>query len=161
VIPPFQIEVSSNETKEAAGLTKSKIDVYKNDVWAAGILLVNMISGKNPWRYVADDEAVSIWDSSVRRLRQKRLKSLVPALSDELCKVLADVFTAQDKRLSAADFRRKIQDVTNFSTWHATSMAVRDDSVNGNDPMTQGYSCSFHGGSGNRTDSAMSFRSLH
>jgi len=75
-----------------------------NDVWALGVILVNLTCGRNPWKRASMD------DNTFRAYMRDRnfLKSILP-LSDELHHILGRVFDCNPaQRMSLAELRQAI-----------------------------------------------------
>lgn len=84
-----------------------------SDVWALGIIFINLIFGRNPWK-----KASLVEDAAYRDYSQNpnTLKSILPA-SDELCNLLAHVFHPDPyRRISISRLREEVINIPNLAT---------------------------------------------
>lgn len=137
---------------EALGLTGTSVDTYRNDVWAAGVTLLRMMTKQNPWRDARDDLAKRIWQDPSRTERQRRLKKYFPTISTELSTILARVFTTQGQRYSSVEFYSRLRSVQAFYTSQPSRMVIRATGDEEDDlDNAANYICNLAGGGGNST----------
>lgn len=89
-----------------------------NDVWSLGVILVNLICGRNPWK-----QACPADDTFREYLRNPDfLKEILP-ISEEVNTILKSVFTFRaEARCSIADLRRMVRSVDRLT---ATSAEIK------------------------------------
>lgn len=83
-----------------------------SDIWALGIILVNLVCGRNPWKQAntADDAFRSF-------LRNDDLLLSILPISPETNKILKRVFTLNPQaRISIEDLRREVESIRHFTT---------------------------------------------
>lgn len=85
-------------------------DTQKSDIWSLGVILVNLVCGRNPWRIAsASDESFTAYLADPTFLRR-----ILP-ISDECLYVLARIFTIDaDARVTLAELRRDVLAVKSF-----------------------------------------------
>ncbi|KAF9057670.1 kinase-like domain-containing protein [Panaeolus papilionaceus] len=96
-----------------------------NDVWALGVILTNMITGRNPWRYAtSDDDCFSAYLHDNDFLRQ------VLPISEGVNKILKQVFTINPlRRISLPELRKEVVALDAFFAHEQTSARVDDNLV--------------------------------
>ncbi|CAG8782265.1 22591_t:CDS:2, partial [Dentiscutata erythropus] len=81
-----------------------------NDVWSLGIILINLVCGRNPWQQASlSDETFSAYIQN-----PEFLKTILP-ISDELNEILNDVFELDpEKRISLSEFKERVLECDDF-----------------------------------------------
>ncbi|KAI9044406.1 serine/threonine-protein kinase [Aspergillus affinis] len=98
-----------------------------NDVWSLGVILVNLMCGRNPWK------RASIEDSTFRAYLKDPmfLKSILP-LSDEMICILSRIFECDPrKRITIPELRNLILDCPQFTMNPVTPWTSVDGSLPG------------------------------
>lgn len=81
-----------------------------NDVWALGVILTNMITGRNPWRYATSED-----DCYVAYTRDPDFLIKVLPISSGVNVILKRVFTANPlRRISLPSFRARMLELNAF-----------------------------------------------
>lgn len=90
----------------------TSFDSAANDVWSLGVILINLVFGRNPWKQACPrDETFSAFV-----LNNDFLQTILP-MSDELNDIVKSVFCLNPrKRLSLPEFARRVQGCTSFTT---------------------------------------------
>lgn len=85
-------------------------DTQRSDIWSLGVILVNLVCGRNPWRIAStSDESFTAYLADPTFLRR-----ILP-ISDDCLYVLARIFTIDaDARVSLAELRRDVLAVKSF-----------------------------------------------
>lgn len=97
-----------------AGKSTSELILFTaaNDVWALGVILVNLTCGRNPWK------RASLEDSTFRAYLKDPffLQSILP-LSTEAVVILSRIFERDpSKRITITELRSLIVDCPRFTT---------------------------------------------
>ena len=81
------------------------------DIWSLGVILVNLVCGRNPWRIASpSDESFNAFLKDPNFLRR-----ILP-VSDECLHILTRVFTVDPaQRITLAELRRLVLNVNSFS----------------------------------------------
>lgn len=82
----------------------------KSDIWALGVILLNMITKRNPWNRASYSDPVfrAFWKDN------NLLKTLLP-ISTSTYLLMSRVFELDpDERISLAEFREAVLDIDNF-----------------------------------------------
>jgi serine/threonine protein kinase len=90
--------------------SQTHYDTQRSDIWSLGIILVNLVCGRNPWRIAsASDESFTSFLADPTFLRR-----ILP-ISDECLYVLAQIFTIDpNARISLNKLRRAVLGVKSF-----------------------------------------------
>ncbi|KAF9923067.1 hypothetical protein FBU30_006831 [Linnemannia zychae] len=90
----------------------TSFDSAANDVWSLGVILINLVFGRNPWKQACPrDETFSAFV-----LNNDFLQTILP-MSDELNEIIKAVFCLNPrKRLSLPDFARRVQACGSFTS---------------------------------------------
>ncbi|KAG0281492.1 hypothetical protein BGZ96_001113 [Linnemannia gamsii] len=90
----------------------TSFDSAANDVWSLGVILINLVFGRNPWKQACPrDETFSAFV-----LNNDFLQTILP-MSDELNEIIKSVFCLNPrKRLSLPEFARRVQGCSSFTT---------------------------------------------
>lgn len=85
-------------------------DTQKSDIWSLGVILVNLVCGRNPWRIAStSDESFAAFLADPTFLRR-----ILP-ISDDCLYVLARIFTIDaDVRVTLAELRKDVLAVKSF-----------------------------------------------
>ncbi|KAI9798457.1 MAG: hypothetical protein M1825_005364 [Sarcosagium campestre] len=88
-----------------------------NDVWALGVILVNLTCGRNPWKRASSE------DSTFRAyLKDPQFLRTILPLSPELDSILRRIFECDPrKRITIPELRQLILQCPRFTTSHNTS----------------------------------------
>jgi len=90
--------------------SQTHYDTQRSDIWSLGIILVNLVCGRNPWRIAStSDESFTSFLADPTFLRR-----ILP-ISDECLYVLAQIFTIDpNARISLNKLRRAVLEVNSF-----------------------------------------------
>lgn len=107
---------------ECQGGITSNLKMYNtsaNDVWSLGVILVNLICGRNPWKQACfDDETFREY------LRNPDFLMDILPISQETNALLKRIFTVnEDWRCSLVELRTMLDQITRFT---ATNAELRD-----------------------------------
>ena len=90
--------------------TSTHYDTQRSDIWSLGVILVNLVCGRNPWRMAAPSD-----DSFTSFLADPTFLRRILPISDECLYVLAQIFTIDpNARISLKKLRRAVLDVKSF-----------------------------------------------
>ncbi|PPQ77668.1 hypothetical protein CVT25_011103 [Psilocybe cyanescens] len=92
------------------GITTGRYSTRHNDVWALGVILTNMVTGRNPWRYaIPEDECFSAYLHDNDFLRQ------VLPISEGINTLLKKIFTINPlRRISLPSLRAEFVQIDVF-----------------------------------------------
>jgi serine/threonine protein kinase len=90
--------------------SQTHYDTQRSDIWSLGVILVNLVCGRNPWRIAStSDESFTSFLADPNFLRR-----ILP-ISDECLYVLAQIFTIDpNARISLNKLRRAVLEVKSF-----------------------------------------------
>jgi serine/threonine protein kinase len=90
--------------------SQTHYDTQRSDIWSLGVILVNLVCGRNPWRIAStSDESFTSFLADPNFLRR-----ILP-ISDECLYVLAQIFTIDpNARISLSKLRRAVLEVKSF-----------------------------------------------
>ncbi|KAI9315080.1 kinase-like domain-containing protein, partial [Dichotomocladium elegans] len=85
----------------------------QNDVWSLGVILVNLVVGRNPWHQATlKDTAFAIY---CRKPNQAFFKHILPSISDALADLLVRIFTLDPgRRISLPELRVRVTVMESF-----------------------------------------------
>ncbi|KAI9475430.1 MAG: kinase-like domain-containing protein [Benjaminiella poitrasii] len=88
-------------------------DAFANDVWSLGVILLNLVSGRNPWKQAClDDPAFAAYVQHPRRF----FRSVFPGISRGLDRILIRIFCLDpSKRVSLLELRNMVLACRSFS----------------------------------------------
>ncbi|PFH49898.1 hypothetical protein AMATHDRAFT_62169 [Amanita thiersii Skay4041] len=99
---------------ECQGGEYAPTDVYSprfNDIWSLGIILLNLATGRNPWKSATSSDPTF---QAYLRDPQKFLPTVLP-ISPELNRILVQVLHVDwRKRMTLGEFRRAIENLDTF-----------------------------------------------
>ena len=109
-------------------------DSAANDVWSLGVILINLVFGRNPWKQAcARDETFSAYV-----LNNDFLQTILP-MSGELNEIIKSVFCLNPrKRITLPELAARVQACGSFTapeflsipaSWSAASVAIVPDGV--------------------------------
>jgi len=122
---------------EIYGVNREPYDSAKADIWALGIILVNLVTGRNPWRKAVTGD--NVYDSFCRD--PDALMSILP-ISTQMNHLLRRIFVEPRLRPSIASIREEvnnidaflqIEDLSELQTWQETLDRDRDALLNQQD----------------------------
>ncbi|WFD18216.1 Serine/threonine protein kinase [Malassezia caprae] len=88
-----------------------------NDVWSLGVILINFICGRNPWKQATPND-----DTFREYLRDPNFLEKILPISDEVHAVLKRIFTLRpDARPSVSELRRWVHALPRL---HATNLEI-------------------------------------
>ncbi|GAN11122.1 protein serine/threonine kinase [Mucor ambiguus] len=81
-------------------------DTLTNDIWSLGIILINLVSGRNPWKQAnMQDAAFAAYVRQPRRF----FRSILPGISKSLDRILIRIFCLDPaKRITLLELRNMI-----------------------------------------------------
>ncbi|PWN45848.1 kinase-like protein, partial [Ceraceosorus guamensis] len=95
------------------GITKrlTEYDTAANDVWSLGVILVNLICGRNPWKQACPG------DETFREyLRNPDFLQDILPISDETNKLLKRIFTIREEwRCTLPELRKMVANISRFT----------------------------------------------
>ncbi|KAL1920306.1 uncharacterized protein VTP21DRAFT_1452 [Calcarisporiella thermophila] len=122
---------------ECQGTDRRSYASIPNDIWSLGIILINLVTGRNPWHRASPaDDAYSAY------LRDPDyLRSILP-ISVQLNEILKCIFTSPAKRATVEQLRAMVEACPRFYDGHArhssfstkTSMRLQSSEHSGTHP---------------------------
>lgn len=118
----FLLSISpADQTLECMGRQTHRFySTRYNDIWALGVILTNMLSGRNPWRYASSEDecfAAYLDDNDF-------LKQTLP-ISDGVNDILKNIFILNPlRRISLARLRRKVRALDALFTHENNNLSV-------------------------------------
>ena len=81
-------------------------DTLTNDIWGLGIILINLVSGRNPWKQAnLQDSAFAAYAKQPRRF----FRTILPGISKSLDRILIRIFCLDPaKRITLPELRNMI-----------------------------------------------------
>ncbi|KAF1954296.1 kinase-like protein [Byssothecium circinans] len=89
-------------------------DPKANDVWALGMMHVDVARKGKAWADAMAPEAKSLWQAKSKSIRVDECKKLWKEFSRQHCELLADVFVEEKDRIDAAKFRDTLKRIPLF-----------------------------------------------
>lgn len=113
--------VNINHTKKAP-----YYDTYANDVWSLGIILVNLVSGRNPWKQAnMKDSAFTAYVKHPHRF----FRTILPGISKSLERILVRIFCLDpSKRITLPELKTMILGCRSF-TFQPSTESVNENSI--------------------------------
>ncbi|KAI9667563.1 MAG: hypothetical protein M1821_000379 [Bathelium mastoideum] len=111
---------------EPEGMPPRSYNLEKNDVWSLGLVALYLITGTSPIPKTKDENAVDtalriftpIFESSDEE-RADLIHERFPAVSMPMCKLLADVFVPEERRIRATGFRMRVNNEEEIPTFRS------------------------------------------
>lgn len=123
------IELNNNNSDNK--LAVKPYDTRTNDVWSLGVILINLVSGRNPWKQAnLNDSAFAAYVKQPRRF----FRTILPSISKSLDRILIRIFCLDPtKRITLSELRNMILGCRSFTTSAKTPTVDTSDT---NKPMT-------------------------
>jgi serine/threonine protein kinase len=88
-------------------------DTLANDVWSLGVILINLVSGRNPWKVAnLQDPAFAAFVKQPRRF----FRTILPGISKSLDRILIRIFCLNpDKRITLHELRNMVLGCRSFT----------------------------------------------
>lgn len=81
-------------------------DTLTNDIWSLGIILINLVSGRNPWKQANQQD--SVFAAYVKQPR-RFFRNILPGISKSLDRILIRIFCLDpEKRITLPELRNMI-----------------------------------------------------
>lgn len=105
---------------ECQGHTINKgYSTRQNDVWSLGVILVNMATGRNPWRQASFIDPT--FQRYMKRPKPSFFMATLPRISEEFAVLLSRIFCLDpSRRISLPELRIRIKDLLFFKDSRAT-----------------------------------------
>jgi serine/threonine protein kinase len=89
-------------------------DTFANDVWSLGIILINLVSGRNPWKQAnLQDSAFAAYVKQPRKF----FRTILPSISKSFDRILIRIFCLDPtKRITLPELRNMILGCRSFTT---------------------------------------------
>jgi serine/threonine protein kinase len=93
-------------------------DALANDIWSLGIILINLVTGRNPWKQAnLQDPAFSAYVKQPRRF----FRAILPGISRSFDRILIRIFCLDPaKRITLPELRNMLLGCRSFTTNHTT-----------------------------------------
>ncbi|GAA5796969.1 hypothetical protein HPULCUR_002347 [Helicostylum pulchrum] len=89
-------------------------DTISNDIWSLGVILINLVSGRNPWKKANMQDAA--FATFVKQPR-KFFRTILPGISKSLDRILIRIFCLDPaKRITLFELRSMILSCRSFTT---------------------------------------------
>lgn len=97
-------------------------DTIANDVWSLGVILINLVSGRNPWKQAKlQDPAFATYVKQPRKF----FRAILPSISKTLDRILIRIFCLDPmKRITLPELRIMILGCRTFTTTTATKITT-------------------------------------
>lgn len=97
-------------------------DTMANDVWSLGIILINLVSGRNPWKQAnLQDPAFAAYVNQPRKF----FRAILPGISKPLDRILIRIFCLDPtKRITLSELRNMILGCRSFTTMTTITHSV-------------------------------------
>lgn len=98
-------------------------DTKMNDVWSLGIILINLVSGRNPWKQAnLEDSAFAAYVKQPRKF----FRMILPGISKSLDRILIRIFCLDPtKRITLEELRNMILVCRSFTTTKLTPLSIK------------------------------------
>lgn len=105
---------------ECQGHTINKgYSTRQNDIWSLGVILVNMATGRNPWRQASFTDPT--FQRYVKRPKPSFFMATLPRVSKDFAVLLSRIFCLDpSRRISLPELRIRIKDMLFFKDSRAT-----------------------------------------
>lgn len=104
---PFNLECQGVTVSSTDNMKQVQYyDTLTNDIWSLGIILINLVSGRNPWKQAnMQDVAFAAYVKQPRRF----FRTILPGISKSLDRILIRIFCLDPaKRITLPELRNMI-----------------------------------------------------